>query len=249
MFRRLRIVVLACLLAASALAVAGIGVYWAVGRPPAFYREALAIDPRDGRLASDELLEHATALANDARREGQWSALFTTRQVNGWLAVDLVENHRESIPAGVGDLRTKVDDGTIRLACRYEQGRLSTVLSLVIEPYLVESNVLALRIRGAQVGLVPLPLRTVLDAISRAAHDADLRLRWQKSAGDPVALIEIPPITSQDVRIELDHLEVRGDALYLAGHSSSTATIAQTEDAARGASIVADQSSSETRQR
>ena len=54
-------------------------------------------------------------------------------------------------------------------------------------------NVLALRIRSARAGWVPIPLRTFLDAIGQAVRRAGLRIEWRQADGDPVALISIPP--------------------------------------------------------
>lgn len=201
-----------------------IGLYWAATRVPSFYDEPIDPATPEVRQASDEMLDHTTALANDVRREGQWSALFTGRQVNGWLSVDLVENHGQSLPPGISDVRTKIDTEGVRLACRYQVGAIATVLTLDLEPYLAAPNVVAVRIRGARAGLLPLPLGTVLDWFGQAAHEADLRLRWQRSDGFPLALIEIPAVDRDGLAIELEGLELRDDALYLAGRSRTSAT-------------------------
>src|SRR5688572_28758959 len=79
---------------AAVLAVASLlAVYRASQQVPDFYREAIIADSQRQAAASKEMLRTATALVNDAQQEGEWEAEFTEEQINGWLAVDLVENH------------------------------------------------------------------------------------------------------------------------------------------------------------
>jgi hypothetical protein len=65
------------------------------------------------------------------------------------------------------------------------------------------------------------PLGQVLDAISHAARQLDLRLRWCKEDGDPVALVTFPrPRDSQAPAVWLDVIELRQGELYVAGQMS-----------------------------
>ena len=60
---------------------------------PEFYQQAIEADPEEQRIASTEMFNSTAALVRDASREGRWEATFTIEQINGWLAVDLVENY------------------------------------------------------------------------------------------------------------------------------------------------------------
>jgi hypothetical protein len=193
-------------------------LYRATQHVPEFYRQAIAVDPAVQEKASDQMLRQATALASDVKKPGHWEAVFTAEQINGWLAVDLVRNHPDALPSSLRDPRVAIEPGEITLACRFQQGNASSVLTLAVEPYLAEPNVLALRFRGARAGLVPMPLSQVVDRVTDAARHTDLRLQWRQNGGDPVALISLPqPRDPSGKVVRVEVLEVRQGAVYVSG--------------------------------
>ena len=198
-------------------------------RIPKAYREAIAIDPATLREGSDQMLRQAAALVSDVRREGEWQALFTDRQINGWLAVDLLENHPDALPESMSDPRVAIGPDRIMLFCRVRRANLDSVVTLTVEPYVPEPNVLALRIRHARAGIVPVPLQQVLDTISEAIGRTDLRLTWRQTDGDPVALISVPPPhDDNDKLVEIETIRLGKGEIHLsgrtlkAGHATST---------------------------
>jgi hypothetical protein len=214
---------LAVLLLLPLVAVGGLLAWWAYRasqRVPAFYADALRADPARQQQASDELLQQAAALANHARREGRWEALFTAEQINGWLAVDLLSNHAALLPGGVRDPRVHLRPDGAALACGWDNGRFSTVFSLECDLYLAEPNVVAVRVKGARAGDLPLPLDDVVDGLGRAAADLDAAVRWQQADGDPLALVTLPPLYGEDGgAIVVESLELRQDAIFFAGRT------------------------------
>lgn len=210
-------------IAASLLAVLAVGLlgwaYWASRQVPEFYQEALELKPEVQRIANDELLEQATALASDVRKEGQWQALFTADQINGWLAVDLARNYPDLLPAGSSDPRVLIRSGSATVACRYKDRTLDTVVSLDLEVYLNEPNVVSLRLRNARAGAIPVPLGKFLDRVAAAA-DARIDLRWLQAEGDPVAVVTLlPPRDDEDRLYQLESLELREGEVYVAGRT------------------------------
>lgn len=196
------------------------GVYWASQRVPEFYAQAVQLDPEQAQVANDELLAGATALASNARKEGDWSAVFTAEQINGWLAVDLPQNYPDMLPLEVIEPRVEITPKLATIGCRYKDGAVTTVISVAVELYLAEPNVVALRIHGIHAGAVPIPLSQVLDGINEAAEQMKVQLRWTKAKGDPVALVTIPPAEgSDDTRYRLEALEMRAGELYVSGHT------------------------------
>jgi len=194
------------------------GLYWAFKQQPDFYRQAIQVDSSLQKKASDQMLQRAAALRSDLEQEGRWQALFTAEQLNGWLAVDLVENYPDMLPESFRDPRVEIQPDRMTLACRLKRGTLDGVVTLTVEPYLVEPNVLALRIRRARAGLVPMPLAEILDAVSEAAGRMDLHLRWRRAGGDPVALISFPPPRTQDGKlVQIETLQLSEGEIYLAG--------------------------------
>lgn len=202
------------------VAVAALWVYRASQRVPDFYRQALAAPPESLDEASDDMLRQVTALASRVQRAGDWEALFTAEQINGWLAVDLVENHARSLPAGVSEPRVAISPQGMSLACRWDNGQITTVLSLNVTVYVSEPNVLAVRLRRARAGNLPIPLDRVLDDVSHATSQMDVVVRWLKIDGDPVALITIPPPEGeQDTLVWIESLELQEGAIYLSGRT------------------------------
>jgi len=190
-------------------------LYWASRHEPAFYREALDIEPAVLEKGSDQMLQRSTALANAVRKNGKWKALFTTQQINGWLAVDRVKNHPKALPSSLRDPRVIINAKQIIIACRYEQGGVNSVLSLTVEPSVPEPNVVALRIVKARAGLLPVPLAGVLERISEAARGMDFQLRWLRAGEDPVAMISFAPTDGRFIGIET--LRLGEGEIFVAG--------------------------------
>ena len=104
------------------------------------------------------------------------------------------------------------------LACRYEEWIVSTVLTLTVEPYVPEENVLALRIVKARAGMVPMPLGKVLDAISDAARQSEWRLQWRQAGGDPVALLSTPPPDNAgDLAVKIETIRLGKGEIFVSG--------------------------------
>jgi hypothetical protein len=193
-------------------------IYKASQHVPEFYREALGVDSEIQEPARDEFVAQATALASDLHRRGQWQTVFTADQINAWLALELATNYPDLLPTDLQDPRISIREQEATIACRYQTGQVSTVLSLTVDVYLHEPNVLALRIRRARAGALPVPLAQVLDGISHAARELNLRLEWRKTQGDPVALITFaPPRSSHGNALTLQTVELRDGELFVSG--------------------------------
>jgi hypothetical protein len=209
------------LVALGLLLAAGLGlfaVYQASQHVPAFYEEALAHDPKAAEDASGEMIEQAAALASDMKKGGQWQAVFTAEQINGWLAVDLERNYPDLLPSSLSDPRVAIEPDQMWIACRLERRNLNSVVSLAADAYLAEPNVLALRIRRARAGMVPLPLETVLDKISEKASELDLDIRWRQAEGDPVVEIVMPPPRDEEEKaVRIEALRLAEGKIYLSG--------------------------------
>lgn len=203
----------------AAVAAAGIlGFILALRHEPAFYTELLTADPKASRTASDQMLRRMGALTSDLQRPGHWQSTFTQDEINGWLAVDLVENHSYSLEGGVTSPRVRIRENVIILAFRYSSAVFSGVVTVTLEPYLDRPNVVAVRFRGARAGKVPLPLQSILEAISTGLAKSEYRVEWSQSHGDPVALITIPPPRGKsDKAVTLDAIRVLDGKVVLSG--------------------------------
>jgi hypothetical protein len=198
--------------------VTALGLFLAATYEPGFYCEAMEVDPAVLEKGSDQMLQQAAALASAVRKDPHWETLITAEQINGWLAVDMVKNHPNALPAMLRDPRVVIDSKRITIACRLEQDGIHSVLSLTVEPYMPKPNVVALRIVKARAGLLPAPLGKVLDGVKRAAREMQLHLEWLRTGDDPVALLSLPPSDERPVSIET--LRLGDGEIYVEGSTS-----------------------------
>lgn len=215
--RSLLIVAVLATLVVVVLGVSMFSLYEATQRVPAFYHQAISRPPAAQQAARDAFVAQAAALASDLDRSGPWQSLFTAEQINAWLALELARHYPGLLVDDLHDPRVVIDQRRATLACRYDDGEMAAVLSLAFDVYLHEPNVLAVRIRGARAGALPVPIAQVLDNINHAAVELGLRIEWHKSHGDPVALIDFAQQGSSFGRFCLSSVELRNGAVYLAG--------------------------------
>lgn len=198
-------------------------VYRAATQVPEFYLQALEHDPVEAKEAGDELERRALELRNDAQQGGQWEAVFTAEQVNGWLAVDLVNKFPNLLPPEVQSPRVAMSPSDVQLAFRFQNAQVNTVVSLSLGVSLTEEpNVVAIRVRKARAGSLPVPLAQFLDQIAQAAHEADIDLRWSRVEGDPVALVRLPIEHTElpDRTLHLEAIELKPNQVRLAGKTT-----------------------------
>jgi uncharacterized protein YpmS len=198
----------------------GLWTYYSVHQVPEFYAEALEAEPEKLAEASEEMIRRTTELVSNNNTKGNWEAIFTAEQINGFLAVNLPKNHPDVLPKEFRDPRVAITSRGMQVACRYQTKWITTVASLHLEPSLRENNVLAVRFRKARAGTFPLPLKDILDQLTKAAAQAQIRLQWETIEDEPVALITIPAMRDGGkVVVSIDALELRDGAIYFRGRT------------------------------
>jgi hypothetical protein len=212
-----RALVTAVLMALLALFAGGIWLYRSLSYVPQFYSEALAATAAQLQQSSREMLRRTAALNNDLRRQGKWEALFTDREINGWLAVDVPKNHPELIPPQAHDPRVRIVPGRLLAGARIDAA-VSAVVSVELDVRLAERNVLAVRVQKLRVGDVPWGLDQIIDEVIAAARDWGIRVEQTQSDGDPVLLLTMPA-EFDERRVFLERLELRDGEIYLAGQT------------------------------
>lgn len=217
-----RVAGIAAIMLLLALALTAGLVYRAAQHVPEFYVQALERDPVVDRKQGDELERRVLDLHNQVQAGGEWEALFTEDQINGWLAVDLTEKFPNVLPSAVHEPRMIITPDEVKLACRYKTSQIDTVISLAATISMTdEPNVLAVRIHRARAGALPIPLAQFLDEITHAAHKGDIDVRWLQSEGDPVALVRLPTenMDLPDRQLFLEQFELRAGEAWLAGRT------------------------------
>ena len=212
------------------LLVAGAwGLYRAARRMPEFYARSLDQPAETARDASHQMRRQVTSLASDTQRTGQWSETFTAKQINGWLAVDLIEKHPGILPAGVSAPRVWISADGARIGCQFDEPWPDMVYSITIEPYIAAPNVMAVRFINARAGLLPMPLGRVIDDIAEGAALRGLRLEWQQHDGDPVLLLPLDQMEDNE-RYVLETVTLLDGAIRFGGHTKSRDEIRQSNE-------------------
>lgn len=204
------------------VAVVG-GSYLASRHVPSFYEEILEDESQAQRESSDELIQQISDLTGQAQAQTAWRTQITEQQINSWLAIDAAENHPNLLPPDMRDLRIRIEPQGATIACRYNTGGTWTVLSMKVDLYLLEPDVLALRVSKARAGLLPLPLSRIVQSIEETASQSDWRLRWLQDQGDPVAVIPLPKQEGEH-KLSLESLELGEGAIVAAGLVGSPVT-------------------------
>jgi hypothetical protein len=216
--RKRRRIKLAAVAAAVLVVLVLVGLYWALRHEPEFYRKAMAIKPAVLAEASDRMLKNIGTIQSAMTRSGRWHVVITAEEINGWLAVDLVKNYPNTLPPSVSDPRVAIDPNGMTMACRYQVG-VNSVLSLTVQPYVPEPDVVALRIVRGRAGLLPVPLKKVLDGLSQGAANLRLRLRWVQAGSDPVAMLSLPEDEEADRVVRIESIELREGEIHVWGRT------------------------------
>jgi hypothetical protein len=211
------------------LALAAVGAFYAAWRAtqhvPEFYQVAIQKQPEVHVAAAQRLEQKFQALHQEVRRTGRWEATFTDEQINGWLAADLPAKFPNVLPKGVSEPRVAIQPEEAKVACRYQTPKVETVFSMGVEVALTEEpNVVAVRIRAARAGLMPIPLDQLLKHATKYAHKSEVPLRWTQEDGDPVALVTVPSERKEFIhrKIHIETVELRDGAVYLAGRTDDS---------------------------
>ncbi|MEX2309928.1 MAG: hypothetical protein WD738_20315 [Pirellulales bacterium] len=220
MARRIRIAALGSLAASVVLVVVLAGAYFAARQVRPFYEQALRIEPEELQRGSRELESRATALYSDARQHGQWHALFTAEQINGWLAIQLAENQGSKLPTNLRDPRVAIASNLLTLGFRTTSGGVDTVISVDASVFLTDEGAVAIRLMSVRAGALPLPVLPLADEIAAACKELSLPVRWTQQDGLPVAVVEIHSDPSTEKRqFYIDSIELAEGELYVAGHT------------------------------
>ncbi len=218
MSRRVRIILIAVAVTIGAILIVSCGLFSAARYEPGFYKAILAADKKRQEADSREMTQGIATLATKVRKQGSWESLFTADQINGWLAIDLVSNFSEAVPKEVKEPRVSIDESGVTIACRYTG---QSVLSLTFEPFITEPNSLAVRIRKARAGLVPMPMNVLMGKITDAVKKMGFRIDWRSAEADPVAIIKLPPREENGKLIILEKIKLGDGAIYFSGVTKS----------------------------
>lgn len=221
--RKVRVAVYCAVGAAGLLVIVLGGLFFAVGRVLPFYQQALAVEPEVLQRASREFESQATALYSDARQAGEWQALFTADQINGWLAFKLEEFRGDERADRIRDPRVAITPEFATLGFRTTSGGVETVVSVDAAPMVTEEGSIAIRLQAVRAGALPLPVMQLADELADACQSLRLPVRWIQQEGQPVAMVAIDRDASNDKRhYFVDMIKLGDGELFVSGHTELT---------------------------
>ena len=169
---------------------------------------------------SRELESRATALYSDARQAGQWHALFTAEQINGWLATQLAEHRAGELPDNVRDPRVAIAPNLLTLGFRTSSGGVDTVVSVDASVFLTDEGAVAIRLMSVRAGSLPLPVMQVADELAAACRELSLPVRWTTGKRSAGRRRRTAQRSSTDKRqFYIDSIELGEGEVYVAGHT------------------------------
>ena len=156
--------------------------------------------------------------------KGPWRQVFKAQTINGWLAVDLPQNHPTLLPKGMHDPRVHIGPQGITMACQVDRGGFHGIVWLQVSAFVESDDVVGLRVHKARLGAIPWSFRTVLDKITDVARKSNVDIRWRQADSDPVALIKITSARGDRKQIiHIDTIRLEEGALVVAGTTEMAA--------------------------
>ena len=204
------------------LVIAAWVLYQSAQQAPEFYQLALDVDEQEQKQAGSEFETRMLQLKNDLEATGRWEAIFTDKQINGWLAADLPRKFPQALPKNVYDPRVAIEPKTVNLAFRYESKRFSGIVVATGEVYCTDQpNQIAIRIDNVRAGLATLPVSRWLNEISRGIQRSGFSMVWTEEDGNPVALVTLPEDTIEGGDVIVESIELLDGKVRLRGKTNS----------------------------
>jgi len=189
---------------------------------PQFYIDRLHVGDNEKleELASQFLSRGSRLYNSIVTGSNVWRESFDEASINAWFAYDLKRNHHRSLPKGVSEPRMALEHDCLRVGFRWGFGPASSVVQIAVKTWVYKENHLAVELKGASAGRLPLPTTYVRSVVESVAERNGCEIHWKRNGSNLVALITLP-----DRGIKLRRAEVGDGCLILSGKSIQLATI------------------------
>jgi hypothetical protein len=222
MRKLVRFAVRMAVVAVTVLGISGWIIYASAQKEPDFYHAALELNEQTQIEQADVFEQRLLDLQNEARTKHQWQVVFTETQINGWLASDFPKKFPAALPPNVSDPRVGIDNDGLRMAFRFNSRRIKGIVQAEVDAFCTERpGQLAIQLKSVRSGLVPIPVNSIADRISTALRRLGVQVQWTEIAGDPVALIDLPPdkLRIGNKLVTIEAIELLDEKLVLTGKS------------------------------
>ncbi len=207
------------------LVIAAAAIGWAYHmsqQEPEFYQAALQQRPEVAREKGAELETTVINLYSAMLEQGRWQGTISEDQINGWLATELNEKFPELLPAEViADPRVSIRASEISVAGRANYRGIKGVIVANLDIFKTDQqDQIAIRFRSIRAGVVPVPIRSFTDKISRGLERNGFPNRWTELEGDPVLTIIVPDehlLIEEVYRVTIETLEMHERQIFVSG--------------------------------
>jgi hypothetical protein len=197
-----------------------------VTHKPKFYEELIQPKVGENRVAeAKKFVAQSLQLRNDIANEPTWDAVFSDREVNAWIAEELVTHFADQLPPEIHDPRIVFESDHLKLAFTLDQGAVHSVVWVVAKATIPEPNVISLTLEKINAGALPIPPGQIVATITAQAKRNGLDISWSKDGSLPVATIRYKAGKSR-TDVVLERLSIREGQIKLSGKSNKTATAA-----------------------
>ncbi len=210
---------------AAMLVVAGVPILlWAsLTHKPSFYQKLVDQPKAEVEEEAKEFVSHSLQLRNDIVNEPTWEAVFTDREVNAWLAEDLVNHFADQLPPEVHEPRLAFESDRVTLAFGLDTGPIRSVIWVVARARIPEDNVISLTLEKIHAGALPVPPDRIVNTLTTQAKKNGLDVTWTKDGDLPVATIRYRADRARN-DIVLERVSLREGQIRLSGRSNRAVT-------------------------
>ena len=178
-------------LAGAVLVVLGCstaGIMWSTQQRPDFYVQALQTSPPPEvrKEVAREVVVRTLQLVEDMRYSPRWSEEFTEAEVNSWLAEEFTAMQADPLFEGVRDPRIKITNDVLHVAFRLDQDHIHGIVSCELQPRIGGPNRVDVAVSSVRVGLLPIPVNSLIDDIYGHFAVEGWRIRWYPIQRDTV---------------------------------------------------------------
>jgi hypothetical protein len=178
-------------LAGAVLVVLGCstaGIMWSTQQRPDFYVQALQTGPPPEirKEVAREVVVRTLQLVEDMQYSPRWSEEFTEAEVNSWLAEEFTAMQSDPLFEGVRDPRIKIANDALHVAFRLDQDGIHGIVSCELRPRIGGPNRVDVAVSSVRVGLLPIPVTSLIDDIYGHFAVEGWRIRWYPMQRDTV---------------------------------------------------------------
>ncbi len=208
------------------LAAIPLGLWASLTHKPKFYQTLVeAQSGEDLEAEARNFVAQSLQLRNDIANEPTWEAVFSDREVNAWLAEDLITHFADQLPPEVHEPRISFEADRVTLAFGLDQGPVRSVIWVVARATVPEDNVVAFTLEKIRAGVLPVPPDRIVQTLTAQAKKNGLDITWTKDGDFPVATIRYRADRARK-DVVLERLNIRDGQIRLSGRSNRSTAAA-----------------------